>query len=102
MRAITRRVDALEKAAVGPHGWDISKPVHAIIMDEETPHAEALAEYMAKNPDVAVESDHNVIWWVLVSPKRDEQGNWIHRDPDQRGNDGPTLGEVLAQIGGNE
>jgi len=100
MRAITKRVDALEHRAGmnDGSGWDHSKPGHVIIKDEGQPYREALAEYIAANPDRPVEGDHNVMWIGLVAPKVDETGGVIPQATASHG-DGPDLAEVLAELG---
>lgn len=99
MRAITRRLEALEQASGMYGGWDISKPVHTILLAEAQPYEQALADYMRQHPDKEVRGDHNVMWIVLASPKFDEAGGRIWRDVEQDNKqDGPSLSEVLEQM----
>jgi len=101
MRAITKRVDALEHRAGmnDGSGWDHSKPGHVIIKDEGQPYREALAEYIAANPDRPVEGDHNVMWIELVTPKADADGRAVTQDKGPEGlGVGPELAEVLAEL----
>jgi hypothetical protein len=97
MKALTRRLDAVELASGVNGGWDIRKPCHVIIMDETQPHVEALAEYRAKFPDKAINPDDNVMWIQLVSPELDANGSVIPKEPAKQGMaDGPSLADILA------
>jgi len=89
MSTLRKRVDALECAS-GPSGrW------HAIMKSEEQSYVSALTDYRAKNPDVPMEPEDNVMWIELVSPKLDANGKIIPRERSEH--DGPSLAEVLAQ-----
>ena len=95
MRAMTKRLDALEQSRGGDH----LKPWHVIIMAEDTPHVEALAEYRAKNPELAINPDDNAMWIHLVSPKLDEKGSVIALEREDA-TEGPSLADVLAMEAG--
>lgn len=95
MKAIDRRLSALEVGAGIGGGWDYAKPCHAIIYGEEQTHAEGLAEYRARFPDKAINQDDNVIWIKLVSPKFDKSGAPIPQSKDEESK-GPSLAEVMA------
>lgn len=101
MRAITRRLDALEDQYGVNGGWDIRKPCHVILMDENGSYSDALAEYMRKEPGKPVAGDDNVMWIQLCSPKFDEAGRIIKREPqsvEDVQNSGPSLADILKQM----
>ena len=92
MRAIAKRVDALEEATGGSR-W-VTQPTHPIIVEEGQSYGSALADYRARHSDKALEPDHNVIWIQIVSPKLGAEGRII---PQQRKTgDGPSLADVLS------
>lgn len=94
MRALTKRLHALEHATGMHGGWDHTKPTHMILMDEHQPYGAALADYQARYPDKVAGADDNVMWIQLVSPEFDESGVMIPRTK-RESYKGPTLGDVM-------
>ena len=97
MRALAKRLGALETASGMNGGWDYSKPTHSIIKREDQTHLEAVADYRAKHPGKVIGAADNVIWRNIIAPLRDESGAIIARElPKQGLNTGPSLADILA------
>lgn len=97
MKALTRRLGALEISSGMNGGWDYSKPTHRIIKREDQTHLEAVADYRAKHPDKVIGAADNVIWRTIVAPRRDGNDAIISREQSRQGlNTGPSLADILA------
>lgn len=103
MKALEKRVGALEINSGIGGGWDHSKPTHLIGMHAGEDYPAAIRKYREDYPDKVVAHDHNVIWLSFVDPQFNEDGSRKFRkakeDHESALRDGRSLADVLAEMG---
>ena len=94
MRALEKRLQALEVGSGIAGGWDMSRPTHLIRVEHSQPYCQAVEAYRLQNPDKEIDGRDNVMWLQFVDVNWSEDGRIIPPIKDER--EPPSLAEAMA------